>query len=50
VVLKVEKRDYYHILGIGRDASKEEIERAYKRLALKYHLDRTQTIPKLMRR
>lgn len=46
----MEKRDHYHILGIERDTSEEEIERAYKRLALKYHPDRTQTIPKLMRR
>ena len=33
----MEKRDYYHILGIGRNASEEEIKGAYKRLALKYH-------------
>jgi molecular chaperone DnaJ len=34
------KRDYYEVLGVGRDAGDEDLKKAYRRCAMKYHPDR----------
>jgi len=34
------KRDFYEVLGVGRDAAEQELKSAYRKLALQYHPDR----------
>ncbi len=35
----MEKRDYYDVLGVGKDSSKDDIKKSYRKLARKYHPD-----------
>ena len=41
--MSTEKRDYYEVLGVAKDATKDQIKGSYRKLAMQYHPDRNKS-------